>query len=240
FENVTLGGRRLTQAFRVITGTNEFSLGERKKLFQNTVWWLLNCRLCSVLQVHPEGSASPETLMVGEELTYQLKLQHSGECEALSVSVSSVLPSGMEFIEARSERGQWSYRSGIVTFEVGRLTSGATNELEIIVRPTVPGLLTNYVTLQSLNETGRALDDNSLEIVTEVLPALRLQIEKPLVGPVQIRLTGPAGRMSVLEASSSLSDWVPVSTNALNGGSAVVADPQSMTAPRRFYRGGLK
>ena len=65
---------------------------------------------------------------------------------------------------------------------------------EIVARPTVSGLLTNYVTLRSLNEESGALDDNRLEIVTEVPPALTLQITKPLLGPVQ--LSGPAGRIS--------------------------------------------
>lgn len=65
----------------------------------------------------------------------------------------------MEFKDARSERGQWRYRDGIVTFDVGRMTSGATNELGISVRPTVSGLLTNYVTLRSFNEESGALND---------------------------------------------------------------------------------
>jgi hypothetical protein len=109
-----------------------------------------------------------------------------------------------------------------------------------VVRPTVPGLLTNYVTLRSLNEETGALDDNRLEIVTEVLPALTLQITKPLIRPVQIKLSGPAARTNVLEVSTNLSDWSPVSTNELIGGSAVFADPQSATVPRQFYRGRLR
>ena len=242
FQDFTVGGagRRLTQTFGVASGTNEFSLGERKRLFQNAVWWLLNCRHCANLNVKPEDNASPPSVMVGETFSYKLLVRHNGACEALAVVVSSVLPSGMEFQAARTQRGQARYGDGIVTFDVGRMTSGATNEMEIVVRPTVAGMLTNYVALRSLNEESGALDDNRVEIVTEVLPTLRLQIEKPLIGPLQIKLSGPAGRTNVLDASSNFFDWVPVSTNELIGGNAVFADPQSATVPRRLYRGRLQ
>jgi hypothetical protein len=156
------------------------------------------------------------------------------------VIVASVLPPGMEFKEARTQRGQARYSEGLVTFEVGRITSGATNEMEIVVRPTFPGLLTNAITLRSLNEETGALADNRIEIVTEVLPALTLQITNPLTGPVRIVMAGPAGRTNVLEVSTNLSDWSPVSTNELIDGSAVFADPQSVTTRQRMYRGRLR
>src|SRR5262249_3976892 len=152
FQDFTVGGvgRTLTQTFRVASGTNEVSLAERKRLFQNAVWWLLNCRRCANLNVKPEDNASPPSVTVGEVFSYKLLVRHNGACEALAVIVSSLLPPGMEFKEARTQRGQARYSDDIVTFDVGRMTSGATNEMEIIVRPTLPGLLTNAITLRSL------------------------------------------------------------------------------------------
>jgi uncharacterized repeat protein (TIGR01451 family) len=244
FDNVASGGsgRSLSQAFRIVSGTDETSLTERKKLFQNAVWWLLNCRRCSALNLRPDGSALPQSLTVGEELTYTLLVQHSGECEALSVIVSIVMPPGMQFKEARSERGQWSYNGGVVTFQLGRMSSGASEELQIIVRPTLAGLGTNYCTISSLNEASGALDDNAIEIVTEVLPAqeLKLHIEKLSDGPARITMSGPAGRVAILEASTNLVDWVVVSTNELIGGTAVYVDEQSATAGQMIYRGRLQ
>jgi uncharacterized repeat protein (TIGR01451 family) len=235
-------GRSLSQAFRVVSGVDEVSLAERKKIFQNAVWWLLNCRRCSALNLRVEGEALPPTVNVGQELTYKLVVSHSGECEALSVIVSSVLPPGMEFKEARAQRGQWHYNNGIVTFELGRMTSAAAEELQIIVRPTVAGLLTNYCTLSSLNEAVGALDDNLIEVVVEVLPVLefKLHIDKPAVGPVEIKLTGPAGRESVLDTSTNGFDWIPVSTNELIGGTAVYVEPPSAATRYRTYRGRLR
>lgn len=48
------GMRTLTQPFQVWSGTNEVSLAERKRLFQNAVWWLLQ-RGCAY-QRDPEHS----------------------------------------------------------------------------------------------------------------------------------------------------------------------------------------
>src|SRR5262249_50774836 len=67
-------GRRLTQAFRVLEGGDQQSMAERKRLFQNAVWWLLNCRICSNLGLHPEGVGLPATVGAGELLTYNLTL----------------------------------------------------------------------------------------------------------------------------------------------------------------------
>jgi uncharacterized repeat protein (TIGR01451 family) len=180
--------------------------------------------------------------MVGQEVTYTVLVQHSGECEALSVIVPSVLPPGMAFKEARAERGQWSFSDGVVTFQLGRMSTGAFEKLEIVARPTLSGLLTNYFTMRSLNEASGALDDNAIEVVIEVLPGaeLRLQIDKPAVGPPQIKMTGPAGRSAVLEASTNLIDWVTISSNELIGGSATVVDPEAGPNRQRFYRGQLR
>ena len=136
-DNVASGGagHRLTQAFLVASGVDEASLGERKKLFQNAVWWLLNCRLCTTLNVNfSEGRSSPQQVKINDELIYTLVVQQAGECDALAVIVSSVLPPGIEFEEARSERGQWSYSNGTVTFALGRVAQGASQELQIMAR----------------------------------------------------------------------------------------------------------
>ncbi len=48
-------------------------------------------------------------------------------------------------------------------------------------------------------------------------------------------LTGPMGRLVVVEASDDLADWLPISTNTFTGG-LPFTDPQSGAAPQRFYR----
>src|SRR5262249_17972089 len=73
-ENASEGGsgRRMSQFFSVANGADSDSLTERKHLFQNAVWWLLNCKLCSNLNLHPEGTSSPDGLIAGGILTYNI------------------------------------------------------------------------------------------------------------------------------------------------------------------------
>lgn len=48
--------------------------------------------------------------------------------------------------------------------------------------------------------------------------------------------TGPANLGIIVEASTNLSTWSPVQTNALTGGSAFFSDPQWTNSRARFYR----
>ncbi|MCI0621892.1 MAG: Ig-like domain-containing protein, partial [Acidobacteria bacterium] len=155
-------GRGLTQTFPVTGGTDELSLAERKKLFQNAVWWLLEFCVCDNLNLLPEDGTSPKVVEIGEEITLTIDVKLSGGCEALSVAVSNKLPPGVEFQSARSSRGDWNYTNGVVTFYLGRLPRGAEERLEVIVRATQPGSFTAQCKVRSLNERSGSLPDNEI------------------------------------------------------------------------------
>lgn len=230
-------GRRLTQAFRVTGGSDALSLEQRKKLFQNAVWWLLDCRLCSNLNLRPEGTSLPGEVAAGGSVVYTISIETSGGCEALGVSLTSQLPPSLEFQGASAKRGSWSYADHRVTFTLGRLTRDMTGEhVEIIARPAATGTLTNMISLRSLNESGGALEDNQLQIVTEVTGGLRLAIERAGPGEVRIGLSGPAGRSCVLEASANAVDWQPIADLVTGTAGSFVIEPVSRTAAGRIYR----
>ena len=52
-------------------------------------------------------------------------------------------------------------------------------------------------------------------------------------------LTGPDAANAVIEASTNLEDWTPLTTNPLTGGSTYFTDPQTTNQPERFYRARL-
>ena len=54
-------------------------------------------------------------------------------------------------------------------------------------------------------------------------------------GDVQMTLTGPAGKLYVIEASTDLKAWVPVSASGVSNGSTFL-DPDAHNYSRRFYR----
>jgi hypothetical protein len=40
----------------------------------------------------------------------------------------------------------------------------------------------------------------------------------------------------VIEGSTNLQQWSPISTNAVTNGSLLIEDPEARSAPQRFYR----
>jgi hypothetical protein len=73
-----------------------------------------------------------------------------------------------------------------------------------------------------------------------MLPLPRIQTDglaAPTVGaPFTLSVDGEATGMVVLEATTNLITWLPISTNRLSGASLILTDPQSVQFSDRFYR----
>jgi hypothetical protein len=162
--------RRFTHMLRVWSGTDAASLEQRKKLFQNAVWWLLNCQDCSTLDMVAEDHASPATAVAGSTVTYRLKVVRSGECEGIEVVAFLQLPANLVFKAAASERGHWAYANGVVTFYLGRMAT-TLEELEVTAQAVQPGAATATFTVRALNESALGLENNSVRIETQITAA---------------------------------------------------------------------
>jgi uncharacterized repeat protein (TIGR01451 family) len=241
FEEPTTGasGRRITQAFHVTNGGDDASKAERKKLFQNAVWWLMKC-VCDNLDVTIVDDGSPTAAKVGEQLTYSVKVTQGGGCEALFVAASSVLPPGLEFIATSSNFGVSGHNNGVVSFALGRLIRGAEATLQIRARVLQGGVFTNEWQLRSLNESDGARDDNHLEIITQVEGPVEspvtLSIKAGAGDLIEITLRGTPDQTVVVETSADLRTWTPLRTVVLAGGQAVFSEVNSAISQPRFYR----
>jgi uncharacterized repeat protein (TIGR01451 family) len=241
FEKSTTGvsGRRVTQAFRVANGGDDASKAERKKLFQNAVWWLMKC-VCDNLNMTILDNGSPTSANVGEELTYSLKVSQAGGCEALFVTASNVLPPGLKFLEASSEIGEWAINDGVVSFALGKLARGAEVNLKIRAQFLQGGVFTNAWQMRSLNESDGAHHDNSVEIVTRVEgpgeSPLTLSAKVGVGGSIELTLRGTPDQTVVVETSADLRTWTPIQTVVLTGGRSVFLDITSGISKARFYR----
>jgi len=56
----------------------------------------------------------------------------------------------------------------------------------------------------------------------------------------QMQFSGPSGSNVVIQASSDLKTWVPISTNVITGGVVSYIDTAAKTHPSRYYRAKLK
>lgn len=66
--------------------------------------------------------------------------------------------------------------------------------------------------------------------------AARLSLQRTLAGVFQVRVQGQKDQTYVIEGSSDLKTWEPLTTGMAADGVILYVDPQGTSLPRRFYR----
>ncbi|WP_345319037.1 DUF11 domain-containing protein, partial [Novipirellula rosea] len=116
------------------------------------------------LLVTLDDSADP--VLVGDSFSYNLTVTNLGPEPATDVTLSSVLPTGTQFVSATSG-GQ--YDSGIVEFELGDLAVGESIDVSIDVVATQAGQLTHHASVSS-DTLDLTLANNDASETTHVDP----------------------------------------------------------------------
>ena len=95
YEDQATGVRTVTQNVLALNGSNDAqSIVERKRLFQNAVWWLLRKPLCGLTDLLISQTASANPVRTGTQLAYTITVQRSGECEGTGVTVTATAARG--------------------------------------------------------------------------------------------------------------------------------------------------
>jgi uncharacterized repeat protein (TIGR01451 family) len=94
-------------------------------------------------------SDSPDPVLVGEQVAYLLTAHNSGPQNASTVTVTDTLPAGVIFDSATPSQGTCSQSSGTVTCPLGALNNGASATVQILVRPSATGSLSNQAAVVS-------------------------------------------------------------------------------------------
>lgn len=133
----------------------------------------------------PEGFAdlsltktdSPDPVLAGQTLTYQIAVANAGPSAATDVLVLDELPQGVTFVSATASQGAGCDASGgRVACPLGGLTAGGSAAVTIRVRPMeAPRIITNRATVQANEPDADALD-NTAEAETKVNPAADLSL----------------------------------------------------------------
>ncbi|MRR37823.1 DUF11 domain-containing protein, partial [bacterium] len=212
---------------------------ERKRLLQRAISWIM-CGFCADASMSILCDPAPIQGVVGEELTYGVRVMHGGECRALGVQVVNVLPPGVQFVRAVHQRGSYSHHNGVVTFSLGRFESSQTEDLELVVRPLLPGALTNVFTVTAPGIRGETI--HTITELTGTPLTLGLSIGRgPAANALELIVLAPAGFTVYVEESTSVGagDWTILEAIPPNGQATKVVVPVSPTFGARFYRARL-
>src|SRR5439155_25452835 len=100
-------------------------------------------------------------------LTYSLSVTNFGPAGASHVSLTDVLPADVSFLSASI--GGYTLVSNVLTFtNLGALVKDASLSFTVTVQPTVPEVISNYVSVTAA-ENDTYIGDNSASVSTTVL-----------------------------------------------------------------------
>jgi uncharacterized repeat protein (TIGR01451 family) len=109
---------------------------------------------------------SPDPVRLGTVLTYTITVTNLGPDTATGVAVADTLPVRTTFVSASASQGSCSGTSTVIC-DLSSLSAGATATVEILVRPTRQGRISNSATVEA-SEVDPDTSNNSATEITRV------------------------------------------------------------------------
>jgi uncharacterized delta-60 repeat protein/uncharacterized repeat protein (TIGR01451 family) len=172
---------------------------------------------------------APNPIFVGNTLTYSLAITNFGPATAIGVMLTNTLPPGVGLVSASSSQGTNSNASGLITFSLGALNSGATASATLVVQPKFGGTITNSASIvSSVNDPLKGNNSASVKTVVQWVPLT------VATSAGNLTFSWPAQAAGyVLQSTTSLTPpvvWTPVTNPApqvINGQNTVTITPGS-------------
>jgi uncharacterized repeat protein (TIGR01451 family) len=154
------------------------------------------------------GSASPNPITAGNQLTYAIQVTNNGPQTAHEVALRNGLSPDVNLISATSAHGGCKENDGTVFCSLNSLNVGETATIAIVVTPTertgsfpTEGKNIYNTALAKANELDTNIDNNSASVTTLVMPnpnrapsvsITSPQMGTPFVGPTSITINATA------------------------------------------------
>ena len=118
------------------------------------------------------GSASPDPVTVGNNLTYTFTVTNNGPAKATGVKLTDIWSLGgvAQFVAAESsDNCRFDSGRGLVTCTLGNMQSGTSRTVTVTVRTMIPTRITNIAFVES-KEADQEPDNNEVRLETEIRP----------------------------------------------------------------------
>jgi uncharacterized repeat protein (TIGR01451 family) len=130
---------------------------------------------------------SPDPVLAGQRLTYDIRVRNDGPATATGVSVLDELDPRVRFESATTSRGACAHASGVVRCDLGNIPTGESAAITVRVTPTQQGDVAARATVQA-NEPDADASDNVSRVLTKVNPAADLSVTlTDTPDPVRVR-----------------------------------------------------
>jgi uncharacterized repeat protein (TIGR01451 family) len=111
-----------------------------------------------ILNAGLDQTASSYRVPVGEPVTFTITKTNTLP-DAQDWSVRDYLPTGVEFVSAVPSQGACAPEEGsnVVQCDLGVIPAGGSSTMDIVVTPTVPGLITNHAADTGENQASETI-----------------------------------------------------------------------------------
>ena len=114
------------------------------------------------------GSASPDPVTVGNNLTYTFTITNNGPAKATGVTLTDIWSLGgvAQFVDA-SGNCKFDNGRGLVSCTLGNMQSGTSRIVTVTVRTQIPTRITNIAFVES-KEADQEPDNNEVRLETVI------------------------------------------------------------------------
>jgi uncharacterized repeat protein (TIGR01451 family) len=119
-------------------------------------------------------SATPDPVIVGNNITFAVTATNRGPSAATGVMVTNPVPPNASFVSATTSQGSCSNYSGTVVCSLGTLTNGASATMNLTLRPTLAGTLPNSASVSASQPDNNITNNSAAYTAAVIFPTVSI------------------------------------------------------------------